>query len=325
MRTKVLLVFIVALLAGLQPAMASTSLKIAAVSSRPDTVSGGNVLIKISYPANQLLPLWVTLNGNDTTGVFRPGPEPNTWMGLVSGFNSVAMCCGCAEEPCGRSKPATYELPDHRPIFSGPHEQPFFCMTQNFPMPGNSAARLGPPLDADCSAATRVDYVYRATNNTFKALPAGPSYPADLAQTTTSQGKTVAYLVRVETGTIDRAIYQTAILHDPTTGGRTDILAPPTAWNHRLVYTLGGGAWVGGISKAPASVTEAFSRRPAAAAGIRCRIVDAERLRQQLPGSVGGREPDDGEGALHQELRSTCIYDRIRMLWRIGSRPSDQR
>ena len=74
---------------------------------------------------------------------------------------------------------------------------------------------LGNPLDADCSVATRVDYVYRSTAATFKALPAGPSYPADLVQTTTSQGKTVPYIVRVETGTINRAIYQTAILHDP--------------------------------------------------------------------------------------------------------------
>src|ERR1700704_5346536 len=86
MRSIVLLVFSAALLAGSQPAMASASLEIAAVSSRPDTVSGGSVLVKISYPANQLLPLFVTLNDHDTTGVFRPGPEPNTWMGLVSGL-----------------------------------------------------------------------------------------------------------------------------------------------------------------------------------------------------------------------------------------------
>jgi Tannase-like family of unknown function (DUF6351) len=248
MRTVVLLVFvfIAALLAGLRPVMASTSLGIAAVSSRPDTVSGGNVLVKISFPANQLLPVWVTLNGNDTTGVFRPGPEPNTWMGLVSGLQLGSNVLRVrSKSPAGDQSLQLTNYPITGPVFSGLHEQPFFCMTQNFPIPGAPTQWLGNPLDADCSVATRVDYVYRSTAATFKALPAGPSYPADLVQTTTSQGKTVPYIVRVETGTIDRAIYQTAILHDPTTESAPTFLVPPAGWNHRLIYTLGGGC-VGG-------------------------------------------------------------------------------
>src|SRR4029077_11983753 len=181
-----LLVFIVALVGGLQPANASSSLEIAAVSSRPDTVSGGNVLVKISFPANQLLPVWVTLNGHDTTGVFRPGPEPNTWMGLVSGLQLGSNVLQVrSKSPAGDQSLQLTNYPITGPIISGPHEQPFFCMTQNFPIPGNSSARLGPPLDADCSAATRVHYVYRSTAAPFKAQPAGPSYPADLVQTTT--------------------------------------------------------------------------------------------------------------------------------------------
>ena len=246
MRTVVWLVFIVALSAGLQPVMASSSLQIAAVSSRPDTVSGGNVLVKISYPANQILPLWVTLNDHDTTGVFRAGSEPNTWIGLVSGLqlgNNVLRVR--SKSPAGDQSLQLTNYPITGPIFSGPHERPFFCMTQNFPIPGSTTQMLGNPLDADCSVATRVDYVYRSTAATFKALPAGTSYPADLVQTTTSQSKTVPYIVRVETGTIDRAIYQTAILHDPIREPSPTFSVPPAAWNHRLVYTLGGGC-VGG-------------------------------------------------------------------------------
>ena len=102
-------------------------------------------------------------------------------------------------------------------------------MTQNFPIPGSTTQMLGNPLDADCSVATRVDYVYRSTAATFKALPAGTSYPADLVQTTTSQSKTVPYIVRVETGTIDRAIYQTAILHDPIREPSPTFSVPPAA------------------------------------------------------------------------------------------------
>ena len=64
-------------------------------------------------------------------------------------------------------------------------------------------------------------------------------------RTSTSEGKTVPYIVRVETGTINRAIYQTAILSDPSTEHAVSPFAPPSAWNRRLVYTFGGGC-IGG-------------------------------------------------------------------------------
>ena len=110
--------------------------------------------------------------------------------------------------------------------------------------PGTTAQpTLGPALDANCSTATRVDYVYRSngTPASFKALPSRTAYPADLANTTTTLGQIVPYIVRVETGTINRAIYETAILHDPVAGPAPTPAAPPSAWNRRLVYTLGGG------------------------------------------------------------------------------------
>jgi hypothetical protein len=221
-------------------------LALTTLSTRADSVSGGDVLVRIDYPAGQRLPLWVTLNDSDVTGQFRTGTDPNTWMGLVSGLNVGNNTLRVrTKAPAGDVSLQITNHPITGPVFAGPHEQPFFCMTQNFPIPGNSTGRLGPPLDADCSAATRVDYVYRATNNTFKALPAGPGYPSDLVQTTTSLGKMVPYIVRVETGTINRAIYQTAILHDPLTEPPPTWQVPPSSWNHRLVYTLGGGC-VGG-------------------------------------------------------------------------------
>jgi hypothetical protein len=114
-------------------------------------------------------------------------------------------------------------------------------MTDKFALPA-SKETLGAALDADCSVKTRIDYVYRTKTGAFKPLPAG-AVPDDLAQTTTSDGKIVPYIVRVETGTINRAIYQTAILADPAAAvGPT---APPPAWNRKLVYTFGGGC-VGG-------------------------------------------------------------------------------
>jgi hypothetical protein len=66
---------------------------------------------------------------------------------------------------------------------------------------------------------TVVQYVYRATgapaNNPFRPLANLQAVPADAATTTTTDGRAVPFVVRVETGTINRGIYQIAILHDP--------------------------------------------------------------------------------------------------------------
>ena len=112
---------------------------------------------------------------------------------------------------------------------------PFICETQ--------AHGLGAPLDADCSVATKVDYFYRssappatqgnpgdlaaadnangfgggAAANPFKPLDPNAPRPADIAKTTTTEGKTVPYIVRREMGTINRAVYSIAFLHEPGT------------------------------------------------------------------------------------------------------------
>ena len=46
------------------------------------------------------------------------------------------------------------------------------------------------------------------------------------------------YIVRVETGVIDRAVYELAALYD---GADPSPVRPETGWNGRLVYTFGGG------------------------------------------------------------------------------------
>ena len=82
--------------------------------------------------------------------------------------------------------------PRSGPVFSGPHEQPFICMTATFVLPVTGET-LGPALDADCSIATRIDYVYWSTAGLFKHLPDPTVLPPDVATTTTNQGTTVRY------------------------------------------------------------------------------------------------------------------------------------
>src|SRR5215471_18004028 len=86
MRLAALLVPL-ATFAGVSLEATAAPLALTTLSTRADSVSGGDVLVRIDYPAGQRLPLWVTLNDRDVTGQFRTGTDPNTWMGLVSGLN----------------------------------------------------------------------------------------------------------------------------------------------------------------------------------------------------------------------------------------------
>jgi hypothetical protein len=86
-----------------------------------------------------------------------------------------------------------------------------------------------------------VDYVYLSSaDGTFKPYPAGAAAPSDVARTTTLDGEEVRFIVRVETGTLNRAIYQSTLLHDPADPA-PDPWTRSRGWNGKLVYTHGGG------------------------------------------------------------------------------------
>jgi hypothetical protein len=221
-------------------------LEILTLSTRPDMVSGGDVLVKINVPPNvSLNSITVALNGKDITNVFQPGTDGHSLIGLVEGLELG----GNHLKAKGRRSTASLKVTNYPitgPIFSGPHETPFICETV--------ASNLGLPLDADCSVATRIDYYYRSTGSpgpppvlpSFKPLPGPPfSYPLDLAYTTIYGGRTVPYIVRVESGTINRGIYRIGLLDDPLAQPQPDLWKPGPGWNGRLQYTFGGGCGYG--------------------------------------------------------------------------------
>jgi hypothetical protein len=61
-----------------------------------------------------------------------------------------------------------------------------------------------------------------------------------MSKTTTSEGKTVDYIVRVESGTINRSIYRIAIL-DGFDHATHSLWKPSDVWNRRIIYSFGGG------------------------------------------------------------------------------------
>ena len=228
--------------------------RIEVLSGRPDTVSGGDALVRVTVEKKHVSvsDVRIELNNADITGAFTANAAARTLTGLVTGLRLGENRLEVDGKRHGRGSEAELKLvnfPIEGPVFSGPHEQPFRCDTQNFNLPGG-AGNLGAPLDENCSIARRVDYFYKSTangsGNNLTRWPAGATaYPADMVMATTTEGKTVPYIVRMETGTINRAIYQTAVLHDPLKEAAPNWANPPANWNKRLIYTFGGGC-IGG-------------------------------------------------------------------------------
>jgi uncharacterized tannase-like protein DUF6351 len=219
------------------------SKSIRTLSTHADRVSGGNVLVEVSIPkeSRNKHRLQITLNGRDVTAAFRPGATPNTLVGLLDGLVLGKNTLKVDGKGIERESLEITNYSIKGPITSGPYQQPFICQTQSFNLPAGLGT-LGAPLDADCSVATRVDYVYISTaGGGFRALPSTSVLPADVAMTTTRKGVTMPFVVRVETGTMNRGIYQNTILHDPTTEPQPGPFSPPKGWNKGLISIHGAG------------------------------------------------------------------------------------
>jgi hypothetical protein len=195
-----------------------------ASNTRPEFVSGGDVLIRVSTDDH----VRVHLGRADVTSSFTSQPD-GTLLGVVRGLRDGANTITAT---AARGRHASVRVVNHPrsgPVFSGRQQVPFFCQTEAF--------GLAPAQQPKCDAPTVVRYAYRTTSGQFKALADPASRPADLA-TASVEGVTVPYVVRVEVGVIDRAVYQTAALYD---GHDPSPVAPETSWNGRLVYNFGGG------------------------------------------------------------------------------------
>src|SRR5205814_145825 len=233
------------------PAFAADQLAITTLSSRPDMVSGGNALLRVDVPAPfSLGQIVVKLDGQDVTATFHADQAAHTLTGLVNGLAVGANGVEVFTNPTGNGQPAEHKTlvnyPITGPIFSGPRQEPFICQTQSFKLPDGTTLTSAPLASDDCSAPTDVQYVYRSTaGGALKPMPNTSALPADVAMTTTDSGVTMPFVVRVETGTMGRGIYQNAVLHDPTSEAAPTPFAPPKGWNKRLQGLHGSGC-IGG-------------------------------------------------------------------------------
>jgi uncharacterized tannase-like protein DUF6351 len=239
-----------------------SSIAIKTLSNRADLISGGDALVELvlSNPRS-LAALRVELNGHDVKPAFArrsSGRVLGVVTGLVDGENVLVA-------RAGNSKKATrLTITNHPiggPVIAGQQQLPFVCATPT-PQPAtlaspatNASGLHTEAIDAQCNIATEFHLFYRTTaagcvnvlpdpsppavapaNTCFKPFTPGPA-PADLALTTTDLGITVPYIVRVERGTIDRGIYDIAVLFDPDHDWKP--WAPQPAWNGKVVHSFG--------------------------------------------------------------------------------------
>lgn len=215
-----------------------------AVSTQPWLITGGDVLVEVTFGASiDSAQLSMQLNGSDIGDRFRE-TAATTLQALLTDLpqGDSTLVVEHAGLQLNESLTLT-NYPQSGPIISGPHEQPYVCQTEQFETVAGEL--LGRALDSNCTIATRVDYVYwSAVDEVFKPLPleAEAESPADMGLITVSGQADQPYIVRVETGTVNRAIYEIAMLHNPLTGSRfLDPWNRSPYWNDKLVYTHGGG------------------------------------------------------------------------------------
>ncbi len=241
--------------------------EIRTLSNRADLVSGGDAHVEIVLPDRRHgRRVRVKVGHRDVSDAFArrdDGRITGVITGLADGDNVVTASAHGVRK-------GTLTITNHPiggPVLSGEQIQPFVCATPvaippSGDTPGTNASGLSTEaIDAQCNIATEIKLYYRTTtpgcasvlpdpnpptpppaSGCFKPYdPAGPP-PADLAMTTTDANVTVPYIVRVERGTLDRGIYDIAVLFDPTGDDPTDgwkPTDPQPGWNRKLVYSFG--------------------------------------------------------------------------------------
>ena len=225
----------IATCAALATPAAAAAIEIRTLSSRADTVTGGDALVEISLPpALRGRAPKVTVGGRDVSAAFEPAGEGRL-VGLVGGLPEGAARI---RVQIGRRAAATLRIANRAaggPVFAGPQLQPWRCTTEEH--------ALGRALDARCNAATPVvRHLYKhALTGSFEPYDAQhPPAESHVARTTTDAGRTVPYVVRVERGTVDRGIYAFAVLAD--------------AWNGKLYVPYGGSCAARYSQPAPAAI-----------------------------------------------------------------------
>ena len=214
-------------------------------SNRADLISGGDALVEVKLPRSVPMDrVRLTLDGSDVGAGFAANACARTLRGVLGGLRvgDNRFEARSAVHGHGRHSASLTitNQPRGGPLLLSTQTQPWICATPApvAPVgstPGSNASGLSTTaVDAQCNIATEYKFFYRTTAATCSTALPDPSPPAvasptncfkpyapgitppDLAMTTTSDGLTVPFIVRIERGTLNRGIYGIVVLFDPS-------------------------------------------------------------------------------------------------------------
>jgi len=217
------------LTAGTGVAEAGT-LTVEVLSNRANLISGGDALVAVKLPRSvKPASVKMTLNSSDVTNQFALR-QNSSYEGLLSGLQLGANVLR-AEAPGSTAGQATIvDHPNGGPVFSGPQVEPWVCENPD-------------ATDAQCDAPTTYEYEYKsAVTGQFESYDPSNPPASGVATTTTDNGNTVPYIVRIETGYQDRDQYQIAVLWQP--GMSWAPWAPQPQFDHKLLITHGASCGI---------------------------------------------------------------------------------
>ncbi|MDX1587754.1 MAG: DUF6351 family protein [Oleiphilaceae bacterium] len=216
------------------------------LSNRADLISGGSALVEVA--SDNLEGARYRLNGEDISGAFlRDSSNPRISRALVEGLALGENELRVILRGEGVLRQSIINHPAGGPIFSGPQVSPWNCNNDNAVdaqcnQPPEYAFQYVPESELE-RLMSGLDPENPGTPSVYKPYdPQNPPPAEDIAMTTTDEGETVPFIVRVETGVLNRDRYQIKTLFQP--GEDWSALSPQPQWNGKVLIHHGGNVGV---------------------------------------------------------------------------------
>jgi len=215
--------------------------RISVLSNRADLVSGGDALVRVTLPRGvRASRLRLTAGHRNVTRALRRTGR-RSLVGRVRGLRMGRNALTARIRGGSAARLFVTNHPSGGPVFAGPQIQPWACQAGAKDRQCNQPPSYryfylpkGAPRNGGAVPGTNTN------DNSGAFRPYDPKSPPPRDQidtATTTEGVSVPFIVRLETGYIDRDQYAIATLFDPGKPWRAN--RPQRQFNHRLVVTHG--------------------------------------------------------------------------------------